>query len=230
MSGVNRARQDHLAMLLVETTLSPEKLDQIEAMFGIQRVTHEGVTTIIDTIEVDPKLTKFAEMYNRWSSESKSRLSWKRVQVALLAYGEALLNQAEAMPNGPIMFGADKEGNILFANGGVEPILTGKRYSIARKAAHAIKLELFPYVNPHEKSEEILLFEEFTGEPIVRSEDKLSRRSTYLEDGDCDDDDNFGSSCVAHFDPSYEDSILEDDVVTNRDYQRGIRGLLRAKA
>ena len=230
MSGVNRARQDHLAMLLAEKLLPTEQLDQIEVILGMRRTTQERATAITETVEVDPKLTEFAEMYNRWSLESKSRLSWKRVQVALLAYGEALLNQAEVMPNGPIMFGADKNGNILFANGGVEPILTGKRYSIARKAAHAIKLELFPYVKPHEKSEEILMFEEFTGEPIVRSEDKLTRKSTYLEDGDRYKDNNFGGSCVAHSYPSRKSSVLRDDVVSNMDYHRGIRGLLRAKA
>ncbi len=146
----------------------------------------------------------------------------------MLANDGALLKQAEAIPNGPIMFGADKNGNILFANGGVEPILTGKTYSAARNAAKAIGLELFPYKEPYQKSEEELMFEAFTGEPLVRSEDKQTWRSSWLDNGE--NDANIGSARVSVFSPRYQVSRVSYGCANSGNVIRGVRGLLRAKA
>ncbi|MEK9166936.1 MAG: hypothetical protein AAB836_01400 [Patescibacteria group bacterium] len=206
--------------------LTAELSDEI--LSKLQGGTKEKVGDIMDTVEVDPRLTKFAEMYNRWSPESKSRLDWKKVQEALQANGGALLKEVEAIPNGPIMFGADKNGNILFSNGGLTPILTGKTYSAARKAAKAIGLDLFPYKEPYEKSEEELMFEAFTGEPLVRSEDKQTYRSSWLDNGE--NDANLGVARVSYFDPDFrESSVNSGDAYRGHGY-RGVRGLRRAKA
>lgn len=226
MSGIDKE-----GLKLKIDTATPAQLERIKAIFDVQEETGEQVDEVLassETMEVDPRLTKFAEMYNKWSPESKLRLDWKRVQAAMLANDGALLKQAEAIPNGPVMFGADKEGNILFANGGVEPILTGKNYSTARKATHALGLELFPYIKPYEKSEEELMFEEFTGKPIVKSEDGKTWRSTYLEDGD--NDENVGYARVSRFFPDSRESIVCYGVASGERGGRGVRGLLRAKA
>ena len=186
--------------------------------------TKEKVRDIIETVEVDPCLSKFAEMYNKWSPESKSRLDWKKVQEAMLANNGVLLKKVEAIQNGPVMFGADKNGNILFSNGGLEPILTGRTYPEAREAAKRMGLDLFPYKEPYEKSEEELMYEAFTGEPLVRSEDKLTWRSSWLDNGDV------GHSHVSHFYPCIlESRVLDGGAYGDHDY-RGGRGLLRAKA
>ncbi len=209
--------------------LTPELSNEI--LSKLQGVTKEKVGDIMDTVEVDPRLTKFAEMYNKWSAESKSRTDWKRVQEAMLANDGALLKQVEAIPKGPIMFGADKNGNILFSNGGLTPILPGKTYSAARKAAKDIGLDLFPYKEPYEKSEEELMFEAFTGEPLVRSEDKLTYRSSWLDNGE--NDANVGFARVSVFDPVNLNSDVFS-VLALYEYSgyggRGVRGLLRAKA
>ncbi|MBI4127201.1 hypothetical protein HY463_00665 [Candidatus Peregrinibacteria bacterium] len=112
---------------LVRTAIdsaSPEQLTQIAEILGIQESTREQVAKSTETAELDPRLTKFAEMYKKWSATSKRKLSWKKVQAALLANDGALLKKVEAFPNGPIMYGVDQDGNILFANGGLERILT----------------------------------------------------------------------------------------------------------
>ncbi len=213
----------------IGTTNDVAKLQQIATILGIQDSTTNKVDEIIADIEmaeVDARLIKYSEMYNRWSGESKSRMDWKRVQEAMLANDGAVLKQAEAIPKGPIMFGADKDGNILFANGGLEPILTGKTYSGARAAAKAIGLDLFPYVPPYEKSEEIRMFEAFTGEPIVRSEDGQTWRSTWLEDGEK----SINLARVARFNPRYRNSDVGPDLAYGAGERRGVRGLLRVKA
>ncbi|MBI4127207.1 hypothetical protein HY463_00695 [Candidatus Peregrinibacteria bacterium] len=207
---------------------TPEQLKQIAGILGIQESTREQVAKSTETVELDPRLTKFAEMYNRWSATSKRRLDWPRVQAAMLADDGALLKQVEALPNGPIMFGADKAGNILFANGGVEPILTGTTYSAAGKAAQAIGLDLFPYKEPYKKSAEELMFEAFTGEPLVRSKDRLTWRSSYLDNGE--NDANVGDVRISYFDSNYQRSHVSDAIANHMSGYRGVRGLLRAKA
>ncbi len=210
----------------------------------------DQVLTIIESVEVDPRLTKFAEMYNRWSAISKSRLDWSRVQVAMLANDGAILKQAEAIPNGPIMFGADQAGNILFANGGVEPILTGYIYTHAKEQVDSLGLGLFPAAiyepRPsdlrYKKSEEILMFEEFAGHPIVASEDRKTWASIWLESGR---EPYPIRATVANFDPKSQVAYVEGDYSTqtqgaavydfglaldpNSSF-RGVRVLLRAKA
>lgn len=211
---------------------NPEQLQQIEAILGIQSATNERARAITETetetVEVDPSLTRFAEMYNNWSAESKSRLSWKKVQTAMLTNDGALLKQVEAIPNGPIMFGADKSGNILFANGGIAPILTGMTYSAARKAAKDIGLDLFPCVKIYEKSEEELMFEEFTGNPLVIFEDMREPASSWLESGE--NDDNIGLALVSNFYPADKKSAVGGVMAWCKAYYHGVRGLRRVKA
>lgn len=205
----------------------------------MQTLTNERATAVVESVEIDPRLTKFAEMYNRWSSESKSRISWKRVQVAMLANGGALLKQVEAIPQQPIMFGADKNENILFANGGLLPILTGLNYSTTRKLAKAIGLELFPCAKEGErseedefkfkKSEEQLQFEEFTGNPLVRARygDEGDVVDSWLEEGE--NEENNGYVRISRI-GSEKESYIHHDHAYNEIEFRGIRGLVRAKA
>ncbi|MBI4127200.1 hypothetical protein HY463_00660 [Candidatus Peregrinibacteria bacterium] len=207
---------------------NPEQLAQVAAIFGVQDDTREQVGTAMETMEADPRLAKYAEMYGRWSAVSKSRLDWSRVRAAMLADDGALLRKAEAIPKGPIMFGADKDGNILFANGGLEPILTGRPYFGARKAAKYIGLALFPYVEPYEKSEEELQFEAFTGEPLVRFAAKTKWASSWLESGK--NDGNVGNARISAFYPGRQQSSVGNAFAKNAISSRGVRGLLRAKA
>ncbi|MBI4127206.1 hypothetical protein HY463_00690 [Candidatus Peregrinibacteria bacterium] len=207
---------------------NPESLPQDAAILGVQEDTKEQVATATETIEVDPRLTKFAEMYKKWSATSKRRLDWSRVQAAMLADDGALLKKVEALPNGPIMFGADKAGNILFANGGLEPILTDKNYWATMDAARTIGLEFFPATDSHRKSEEERMFEVFTGEPLVRSEDKTTWRSSWLELEEIGSRVHYAP--VSSFLPTLGKSYTRVVFASSADEFRGIRGLLRAKA
>ncbi len=148
---------------------SYNQLKQIAAILGIQEGTGEQVGDVFATtesVEVDPRLKNFHEMYQKWSRVSKSRLTWPQVQTAMFANDGALLKQVNEVPE-VVMFGA-KDGNILFTNGGDYPILTGMPYSESKNEAKKIGLKLFPYEEPCAKSEEILMCEEFTGKPLVQ--------------------------------------------------------------
>ncbi len=211
---------------------SEKKLEQIAAILSIQEETGEQVGDIITSqewIDTPPELVRFAEMYNKWSPLSKSRLTWKQVKNTMLANNSALLNQVDEISKKlgkPIvMFGA-KDGNILFANGGKGPILTGKRYAQSRQAAKDIELELFPYDPPSAKSEEILMFEEFTGMPIVSSED--GKPSIWLENGTVQ---AAGSLvAVAIFDADTQSAEVYYEGINCNFTDCGVRGLLKAKA
>ncbi|MBI4127220.1 hypothetical protein HY463_00760 [Candidatus Peregrinibacteria bacterium] len=210
---------------------SPEQLTKIAAILGVQDETSEQVDEVLastETVEVDPRLTKFAEMYKKWSAVSKSRLDWPRVQAALLANDGALLKKAEAIPNGPIMFGADKDGNILFANGGLEPILTSMMQLEAIEAAKSLGFDIFPYNGRGEKSEEELQFEEFTGEPLVRFEYMTAWAASWLDNGK--NNTNNGPVYVSYFSPEYMDSGISLFQAGHQHENCGIRFLLRAKA
>lgn len=207
-----------------------EQVAATNAVSGILASVLAQTVALTDGVEVDPRLTKFAEMYNKWSAVSKSRLDWKKVQAALLVDNGALLAKVEAIPNGPSMFGADKDGNMLFANYGCFPILEDKpKYVEARIALHNIGLELFPYIESNEKSEEMIMFEKFTGGSLV-SDNGLSQKRdamSWLESGDIDEKTekpNFaycsgGRSTVTNYMPLLKQCSLF-----------GVRGLLRAKA
>ncbi len=119
------------------------------------------------TVELDPRLKTYKEHYDKWDQFSKSKISWQIVQQRFLANNCFYLNKAEALDR-PLLFGADLAGNPLLANAETGPINVGINYEESRKIVFEDAYELFGYIEPYSKSREILLFEEFTGHPIVK--------------------------------------------------------------
>ncbi len=212
---------------------SPEQLERVKAIFDVQEDTSGQVDAALATsesVEVDPRLTRYNEMYNKWSLADRAKAPWKFVQERLLS--KDYLAKAEAMNEGGVLFGIDLAGNPLVADGGVKPIMTGKNYANARKAVMGEEKTptgyiLFPYVEPYTKSPEIMAFERFTGEPFVRSEDKKTWRSSWLDSGE--NDANVRFARVAYFDPGVKHAYVCDGSAVDGYDRRGVRRLLRVE-
>ncbi|MDP3975421.1 MAG: hypothetical protein Q8P95_00735 [bacterium] len=149
--------------------------------------------TSSETAEVS--LARFQAQFESPKFQNKGSCTWQEVEKRLTANNGHYLNLAVAMEQGGTLFGIDKDGNPLIADGGVEPILCGMNYANTRRAVMFTEgeegseptptgYELFPYAGDYEKSPEILAFEAATGEPFIRSEDSEQYRESWLESGD----------------------------------------------
>ena len=135
------------------------------------------------------------------------------------------------MVEGGLLFGVDKEGNPLFADGGLEPIICGLNYDDTLNAVMFMKrngkemstgYEMFPYSGLYEKSDEILAFEAATGEPFIRSEDGKKSKGSWLA----------AQEVVGRrieFDPEVGGATLGDGVKRDKSPRIGVRRLLRVK-
>ncbi len=216
------------------STANPDQLEQIASILGVQDETSAQVGAVMDgkeSAEIDPRLTRYNEMYNKWDEADKKRAPWKFVQARLL--NKDYLAKAEALHLGGVLFGIDEAGNPLVADGGVEPIMTGKNYANARKAVMGEKKTptgyiMFPYTEPYSKSPEMLAFEKFTGEPFVRSEDKQTWRSSWLDSGE--NDANVGFARVSYFRPADRKAGVKPGYANAEGDRRGVRRLLRVEA
>ncbi len=164
-------------------------------------------------------------MYEQWNAKDKERASWEFVEERLLTKDN--LEKAISMHFGGILFGLDEAENPLVAGGGLEPIMRGMNYANSRKAVMKSGHELFPYKTSVKKSPEILKFENFTGEHLVRSKNGNTLRSSWLESGENPD---HISARILYFDPVNQESHI-NIILANRERDDcGVRGLLRAKA
>lgn len=240
---------------------SPEQLEQILAILGVQNDTKaqtdnitnsvvaepstsepvEAAQVQVENVEVDPRLTKFAEMYMKWSRVSKNRMKWERVQTALLANHGELINTVNEIPNGAIMFGADLNGNILFANGGLKPMFLGIDYEDAVNAVKELGMELFPFKSKYyeardavynDKGDEQNEFESFTGHLIVCDDGGNMGMATWLK-GNEGKYDKIGLRRLSKpISPTlrFGCSLDVDFIEAKGDTRCGVRALLRAKA
>ncbi len=217
---------------------------EVPALLDVQQDTGEQVVAVskaTESIEVDSRLTEFYEMYGRWSAVSKSRLDWPRVQDAMLADDGALLERVKEIPKGsegedPVMFGADRDGNILFANGGKHAILTGMPFAQTVQKAKELGLILFSCVlhgnyNDEGKktsdyaqmSEEMHLYQEFTNSDIVEPELDQNEASIWLPKSDL-----LGLIWVMSYSKYNYSFGVQSKYLSIR--TRGVRLMLRAKA
>jgi len=211
--------------------------ERIAALGGVRSDVKESLSAKDVPAEPAPEVTgiaRFKEQYEMWKPEHKANCQWQEVESRLLANDGHFLKLAEAMHQGGILFGVDKAGNPLIADGGVEPIMAGMNYADTRRAVMFKEIEggqaptgyeLFPYSDNYQKSAEISAFEDFTKEPFIRSENKKEYRSSWLESGE-DPDWPRG----AFFSPG-SGLVYEDDDVSTAlsDPRLGVRRLLRVK-
>ncbi|MBI5411705.1 hypothetical protein HZA43_00845 [Candidatus Peregrinibacteria bacterium] len=169
-------------------------------------------------------------------------VTWQEVETRLLANDSHFLKLAEAMAEGGILFGVDKDKNPLIADGGEEPILCGMNYADTRKTvifSEVTKIidgkmqemqiptgyEMFPYSGNSDKSIEICTFEDVTNNPFIYSKDKKHYRASYLESGDNPPHDVW----VACFNRGDSRVVVGHDSPNIFDPRCGVRRLLRVK-
>jgi len=221
----------------------PELIQQ-ELITRRMQSTHAAVVSVIKKVvlpdefvdllaEFAPRLAKYKANYDRWPNDLKAKLSWNEIVSRLIANDALLLSRAEKI-NG-VMFGVDKNGKVVFASGQKEPEAPfGMNYAQSRDAVMfeideqtgkkiPTGYELFEFEREDRSLMEQL--EEFTGHPIVASEDGKEYRSIWLESGE-----NRTWVYYAYFDPdglkvSY--AYVNDCKAEYKDPSRGVRRLLR---
>lgn len=200
--------------------------DGVEIMMDFFRTEEKNDSTFkalakeIGLVNICQPLYRY--MYENWEDEEKERATWNFVQDRLLTGNN--LEKAVSMHLGGILFGLDEQGNPMFADGGVEAIMTGLNYRNSREAVMKKGYTLFPCHQIFEKSTEVLKFEKFTREPFVRSEDGECYRASWLESGENPESFNF-----VYFSAPYQWSIMNINFLSHGDVYRGARSLFRAK-
>ncbi|MFH0820515.1 MAG: hypothetical protein V1908_01950 [Candidatus Peregrinibacteria bacterium] len=194
--------------------------------------TISGAGEAADTAPEDPRLAAYKAQYDRWSAAEKTRCLWAEVKERLLGNDSEDLKRAEAMPEGGILFGLDKQGNLLIANGGLGPVLTNMNYQDTRKAVRFTEQGGKQAPTGYEmlsEEAEIRAFEAFTGQPVVRtpegfepSPEDNGYRGIWRESGD-----NPDWARHAYVDPGSARARLYVYYPSLRLPGRGVRCLLR---
>ncbi|MCK9186563.1 hypothetical protein M0P48_03940 [Candidatus Gracilibacteria bacterium] len=190
-------------------------------------------------------MEKFESDYGRWSPELQSMCSWEDVRAKLLANDGYFIKRAVEI-EGAALFGVDKDGKILVASETGEPSVKGKNYrEVLHRVSYeydaikdrpkldrngkkipAIGREFFPYAKGGEtgivKSEEVLMLEDFTGRPAIRSTDGTAKYS-YLYTGEDPD-----QVAVLEYNPLDDIAVARFDAFPIDSYaDRGALVLLR---
>lgn len=200
---------------------------------------------IADTVEVDPRLARYKEQYNGSGNPKLKAVPWSTIQARILEDESFQLRAALDLEQGGELFGIDKEGNPLISDGGDEPVMKGMNYPDTRarvrfkhtsndKAGTMIQgehgqpistgYEMFGYVEPYEKSDEIKQYESHTGKHFVQSPSKKEWRSSWLESGE-----NLSLPRGVYSGPDREDSRVRYGGPQFVGDNRGVRRLLRVK-
>lgn len=174
---------------------------------GLEEVIDEDPTVKLVLQDARKEVSEAARVsfykgqYEALDDKFRSRYSWAEVERRLLANNAHYLQLAEGLNENGILFGVDSTGNLLFADGGKEPIMKGKNYMETREAVLFKQVEgsrvktgyeMFPHnanKNPRPpvwKSSEILMFEKATKGPFVKSDNDKSRVYSWLESGEED--------------------------------------------
>ncbi len=197
-----------------------------------------------EVIELDPRLTTFKADFDK-DATLQSKCSWAEIQTRLLANEGHYLALAQAMEGGGELFGADRDGNILFSDRGDEPIMKGMNYKDTRdrvlykhdrydkdgkmqtdEAGKPISTgyEMFPYSDKYAKSDEILQYEAHTGSPFVKSPNGDEWRSSWVESGE-----NPSWPRNVYFNPDFGYANVNLGNPLDEFGLRGVRRLLRVK-
>lgn len=190
--------------------------------------------TSAEKVSETAALSRLKSQYEQWKPERKAGCAWEEVEGRLLANDGYYLRLAEAMQLGGVLFGTDKAGNPLVADGGSEPILAGMTYRDARKAVMFRKnkgkqistgYEFFPFDLSHHwgKSAEILAYEEFTKGPFIGVKFTKKWKASWLKSDEPD------RSWYAYLGWDADKVLVSADSPRIENPELGVRRLLRIK-
>jgi len=127
----------------------------------------KGLAKEIKLVDICQPSYRF--MYQNWQPQEKKRAKWNFVENRLLT-GENLA-RAVSLRLGGILFGLDRKGNPMIADGGVNPVYLADTY---RRTWELMNKNGYGFFDDRENwcfddlDKEIPKFERFTGEPFVR--------------------------------------------------------------
>lgn len=196
-----------------------------------------------DAVEVNPRLTKYKEQYDGSGNSKLKNVPWATIQDRILEDEDFQLRAALDLEQGGELFGIDKEGNPLISDGGDEPVVKGMNYPDTRARVHfkhtsndkagtmiqgedgqpiSTGYEMFGYVEPYNKSDEIEQYEAHAGKKFVQNSKEY--RSSWLESGK-----NPSWPRDVGSGPRNAASRVYDDAPKDVYPTRGVRRLLRVK-
>jgi len=190
----------------------------------------------LKNVEKNPILAQYKSDYEKWDSKLKARISFEEIALRLQAREGHYLKLAQKLQEGGILWGVDAEGNPLFADKGVEPVMKGMSYNKAFKELYGKdypddEKEAKDYMKAHDgyemfdQGDDVRAVEKFTGEPFVANEGRNEYRSSHLFRGK-----NPSWSRFARFYPHRRFVYLIDSSNPTYGYgSRGVRRLLRVK-
>lgn len=152
-----------------------------------------SVAEVAEVVEMDPRLTTFKADYDTSKNPKLKALPWLEIQTRLLADKGEQLKAALDLNEGGILFGVDVNGNPLICDRGDQAVMTGMNYPDTRDRVlykhdsdqpMPTGYEIFPYVEPYEKSDEIMQYETHTGKPFVIPPNGENFQSSWAESGE----------------------------------------------
>ena len=245
ISGASRDDLETLVKNLVKTgSVEAEvvnaELDAIRETTSMRAKAASGTEIQFSPEQAQERLASYSSQYEELDRESKARCSWEELKSRLLANNGRNLGLAEGLNQKGVLFGVDNNGNPLIADAGDEPLMTGMDYPDTRNRVmyeyegnEMVKekgkpvptgYELFPYEGDYEKSVEIKMYEQNTGNPIVASSYRKEWRSIWLESGQ-----NPSWPRNARFYPDRGNADVNLDYPRFNLPERGVRRLLRVK-
>lgn len=208
-----------------------------------------AIAKAAEEVEVDPRLTGYKRQYDGSGNSKLKAVPWPTIQSRILEDEDFRLKAAQELEQGGELFGIDAEGNPLISDGGDEPVMKGMNYKDTRDRVHfkhtsndkagtlipgengqpiSTGYEMFGYVEPYGKSDEIIQYEAHTGRKFVQNSQNWC--SSWLESGE-----NLGSPenpSWPRFVSSYPYSAFSFVYYVNPQHEnpsRGVRRLLRGK-
>ncbi|MDA1060180.1 MAG: hypothetical protein O3B47_00100 [bacterium] len=144
----------------------------------------DAVVKLAETPEIPQQ---FKAQYDNLPDQIKVRCTWKELSYRLVEQGDAhYLKLATDMEEGGELVYIDEEGNPVFREGGVEPVLKGKSYNQTREILYGKDYEEgtphYGYEMPN-SNEELRQIEEITGRSFVASNNRDEYRATHMESG-----------------------------------------------
>lgn len=131
-------------------------------------------------------LARYEDQYDKFPGEVQSRCSWEELSARLAAKESHYLKLATAMQDGGELVYVDEEGNPVFRDGGLEPVMKGMDYNEARTVLYGEDYKEgtphFGYEMPNRNTGEITAIEKTTKKPFIAINDG-ERKSMWIESG-----------------------------------------------
>ncbi|MFA4890765.1 MAG: hypothetical protein WC604_00180 [Candidatus Gracilibacteria bacterium] len=173
-------------------------------------------------------LARYEGQYDQLPGEIRSRCTWEELSSRLAAKESHYLTLATAMQDKGELVYVDEDGNPVFRDGGVEPVMKGMNYNKTREILYGKDYKEGTVHHGYEMPdsvEELRKIEELTGKPFVASDNRKEWRSSWMESKK-----NASFARYAYFLP-YDGSVdlYVVNVPSDEAPRRGVVRLLRVK-